>query len=181
MDEQKPNPKRLVIWAIAGSFLAASTWFLAWLPIPRFTANECGCWDLLWMNRLRLISLLGPFVVGMTVSFLAERRFKRCVNNQTWSEAQLEPVRALIAKPIWSWTSGLLIGATALSLIFILRREHTGAGAYIYMLLLPTQTVTRIRQLVTPRVKSTGGLIDWRSFKPIHSDHWGQQPIHPSE
>ncbi|NYF90121.1 hypothetical protein RBB79_11125 [Tunturiibacter empetritectus] len=39
----------------------------------------------------------------------------------------------------------------------------------------------RVRRLVTLKIESTGALKDWQNVKPIHSNHWGEQPIHPAE
>jgi hypothetical protein len=179
MVDGKPNPKLLVTWAIVGAVIATSTWFLSFVHIPRLPTNGSGFWAVLWMNRLRFIAFFAPFAIGVTVSLLAERRLKRGLQDEIWSEAQLEPMLTLVAKPIWSWTGWLLFGAAAVSVIFSARTAHTG-GSLFYILLYPIQTAMRIRQLVTPKIQSTGGLKDWQNFKPIRSEHWGQ-PIHPSE
>lgn len=179
MDERNPNPKRLVTWAIAGTFLASSTWLLSFVSIPLLSTKGCGVWDVLWSYSLRFVAYFAPFTIGFSICWLAERRFKRDFLDNVWSEAELEPVKTLVANPIWTRIGVILAAIAVLSLIFSLRTDHP--RTLFYVLLLPAQTVQRIRQLVTPRVKSTGGLIDFRSFKPIHSDHWGQRPIHPAE
>ena len=46
--------------------------------------------------------------------------------------------------------------------------------ALFYLLFFPTQMVTEMRQMLAPRVERTGGLGDWRNFKPIQSAHWGE-------
>jgi hypothetical protein len=181
MEDRKPNPKLLVTWAIAGALLAASTWFLSFIPVPRLHANGCGFGDVLWMNRLRFLVFFLPFAIGIAVSLSAERRFNRGFLNGIWSEAQLEPVRALLAKPVWSTTAAVLAVAIVVEVIYSAKTSHLGGGAFIYLLLFPNQTATRIRQLITPKVQTTSGLIGWHNFKPIQSDQWGQPPIHSSE
>jgi hypothetical protein len=181
MDERKSKPKRLVTWAIAGALLAASALLLSLLPIPHFSTNGHGAWAILWANRLRLIAFLAPLALGLSVSLSAERKFKRGFQNDIWNDAELEPVKELVANPIWNWASLILIVPCFLSVILSKNLAHTGAGGFICMALLPTQTAQRIRQLITPRRKPAGGLIDWHNFKPIRSDHWGDQPVHPSE
>lgn len=181
MVKRKPDPKQLVTWAIAGAVIAASTWFLSFVHIPRLSANGEGFWAVLWTDRLRFVAYFAPFVIGLAPSLWAEHRFKRGLKGEIWSEAELEPVRVLVAKPVWSWTSRLLIGAAVVAVIFSARTAGTGHVALLYILLYPVQTAARIRQLMTPKVTSTGGLKDWQNFKPIHSDHWGEQPLHPSE
>jgi hypothetical protein len=181
MEKQKPNPKRLATWAIVGSFLAAAAWLVSFLPIPHFSTNGHGFWAILWTNRLRITAFLAPFALGLSLSFWAERQFKRSFQNDIWSDAELEPVKALVTNPIWTWTSLALIVPGLLSMIFSGHSAHTGGAVFIYTALLPTQTAQRIRQLITPKIKPTGGLIDWHNFKPIRSDHWGEQPIPRSE
>jgi hypothetical protein len=181
VDERKPNPKQLAAWAIVGAFLAASTLLIPLLPIPHFSTNGHGFWEILWTNRLRLLAFLAPFALGLSVSLYAERQFRRGFQNDIWSDAELEPVKALVRNPIWTWASMMLIVPTLLSIIFSQNIAHTGTGAFICIALLPTQTAQRIRQLMTPKEKSTGFFADWQNVKPIRSDHWGDQPLHPSE
>jgi hypothetical protein len=181
MDERKPNPKHLVTRAIAGTFLASSTWLLSFVSIPLLSIKGCGVWDVLWSYSLRFVAYFAPFTIGFSICWLAERRFKRGFLDNVWSEAELEPVKTVVTNSIWTRTGVILAVISVLSLIFSLRTDHPGSRTLFYVLLLPAQTVQRIRQLVTPRVKSTGDLIDFRSFKPIHSDYWGQPPVHPSE
>jgi len=135
------------------------------------------------MNRLRFVAYFAPFTIGIAISLWAERRFRRGFQDEIWSEAQLEPVRTLLAKPFWNrttWLLWLLLGFAVVSIIYSASTSHSG-GALIYILLFPIQTAMRIRQLVTPKIESTGVLKNWQNFKPIHSEHWGEQPIHPSE
>jgi len=181
MVKRKPNPKHLAAWALAGAFFAASAWVISLLPIPHFSTNGHGFWEILWTNRLRLLAFLAPFALGLSVSLYSERQFKRGFQNDIWSDAELEPVKALVGNPIWTWASLILIAPCLLTVIFSQNTGHIGAGGFICIVLLPTQTAQRIRQLITPRTKSTGGLMDWHNFKPIRSDHWGEQPIPPSE
>src|SRR5271170_1801134 len=117
MKDRKPNPKLLVICALVAAFFATSTWLIFFLPIPPFDANGSGFWNVLWLNRLRITTGFAPFVLGIAISLWAERRLKRGLHNEIWTEAQLEPVRALVAKPIWSWISILIIVAIALQVI----------------------------------------------------------------
>jgi hypothetical protein len=182
MEDRKPNPKLLVICAIAGALFATSTFLLAFLPIPQFNSGGSGFWEILWMNRLRIVVLFAPFVLGIIVSFWAERRLKRGLQNKNWTEAELEPVRALVVKPIWLKIVIVLIAAIALQVIYSARTSHACGLTLLYLFLVPLQTVTRIRQLVIPpKANPTGIFTDSLSSKTIHSDHWGQPPVHPSE
>jgi hypothetical protein len=181
MEKRKPNPKHLATLAITGSFVAAAAWLVSFLPLPHFSTSGHGFWAILWENRLRITAFLAPFALGLSLSFWAERQFKRCFQNDIWSDTELEPVKALVSNPIWTWAALALIVPGLLSAIYSGHSAHTGGGVLIYTALLPAQTVQRIRQLITPRIKSTSVFADWQNFKPIRSDHWGEQPVPPSE
>lgn len=181
MPKRVPNPRQLAVWAIAGAFLAASTLLISLLPIPHFSTNGHAFWESLWTNRLRLLAFLAPFALGLSVSLYAERQFRRGFQNDIWNDAELEPVKALVGNPIWTWASLILIAPCLLTVILSQNTAHTGAGAFICIALLPTQTAQRIRQLLRPKEKSTGVFADWQNFKPLRSDHWGDQPLHSSE
>jgi hypothetical protein len=181
MVERKPNPKILAVWAIAGAFFAASSYLLVLLPIPRLPGNGHGFWALLWMNRLRFVTFFGPFFLGLAISLGADRRFKRGFHDDLWSEAELEPVKVFVAYPIWTWASLALIVPGLLTTIFSRHTPHSGGSIFFYAALLPSQIAQGLRQLIMPRVKTTGVFKDWQNFKPIHSDHWGKQPFYPSE
>jgi hypothetical protein len=180
MKDRKPNAMLLVAWALAGAALAALTWLFSFLPIPQLPVHGTSFWDLLWMNLLRSIALFIPFVLGVTVSRLAVRRFKRGLDAAVWSEAQLEPVRTLVTKPVWTWATAALFVALALSVIFSVRTGHLGGGGFVYLLFFPIQTMSRIRYLLNPRAASNEALTDWGSSEPLQSDRWGQPPVHPS-
>jgi hypothetical protein len=181
MPKREPKPKQLAVWAIAGAFLAASTCLVFIVPIPHLPANGSGYWSVVWMNRLRLATLYASLPIGVAISLLAVRRFKRGFHANIWSEAELEPVKALVTNPIWLWASAIFIAPVLLSIIFTRDIGHAGAGGFMCLGLFPAQTAQRIRQLLTPKEKSTAVFADWQNFKPIRSDHWGDQPLHPSE
>ncbi|WP_158945129.1 hypothetical protein [Granulicella sp. S190] len=181
MEELKPRPKQLATWALAGAFLATSSYLLVFVPIPRLPSHGHGLWALLWMNRLRFVAFFTPLALGLAISQVAERRFNRGFHDDLWSEAELEPVKALVANPIWRWASLILCCFGLLAMIFSNNPKTHFSGILFYVFLVPTQTAMRIRQLVTSRVKTTGVFRDWKNVKPIRSDHWGQQPIPPSE
>jgi hypothetical protein len=181
VDDRKPNPKQLVLWAIAGAFLAASICFVAILPIQKLPAHGSAVWDVAWSNRLQLAALTIPLALGLAVSLLAVRRFKRGFHDNIWTEADLEPVKVLVTNRIWLWASLALIVPPLVSIILNKNLAHPGAGGFICLALLPTQTAQHIQQLLTPKEKSTSVFADWQNSKPISSGHWGQPPVHPSE
>ena len=174
MMEQKPNPMHLASWAIGGAVIAVSAWFFSFLPIPRFHSTGCGFWAMMWMNRSRIIAFSGPLLVGLPISVWAERRFNEGVRDETWSEAELAPVLSLVVKPIWSWGSWMILVACVLSSVLW---EHRDGGSFVYILLYPLQLATRMRQLLTPKPRPNGGLLDLQNFKPIRSEHWGEPAL----
>jgi hypothetical protein len=137
----------LASWAIGGAVIAVSAWFFSFLPIPRFHSNGCGFWAMMWMNRSRIIAFLGPLLIGLPISVWAESRFNGCVRDEIWSEAELAPVLSLVVKPIWSWGSWMILVACVL---FLVLREHSGGGSFVYILLYPLQLAMRMRHLLTP-------------------------------
>ena len=169
----KPNPVRLASLAIAGAFLAASSWFLNFLPIHRVHDPCLGLWATMWANRLTFVTLAFPFLSGLWLMFWAEKRLKKGFVDDVWNDAELAPVRSLLEKPIWMWSTVLLMVGCVLQMI-LFSNAH-GGGAFFYVLALPLQTVGRTKQLVAPPKVAAGGLKDWRSFKPIRSEHWGER------
>ncbi len=156
--------------AIGGSLLAAATYLLIFVPIPRCAVAGAGFWATVWAYRLQIVALVLPPVLGISVSLWAERRFKRGFLDDRWTEAELSSVRAVVGSRAWGW-----VGFVALLAFLrpVLLHTHPGGGGFAYVLLLPSQTVMRMRQLITPKVPRNPGLVDWANFKPIRSEHWG--------
>jgi hypothetical protein len=102
---------------------------------------------------------------------LAEKRLRQGFLDDVWSEEELASVRAMLAQPIWRWGGLMVVAAAVFSLTF---HTRTNAGSFVYILLLPLQTATRLRQMLTPSLGSKDSLIDWQNFKPIRSEHWGR-------
>jgi hypothetical protein len=180
MAQGKPNPRHLVAWAIGAAFFSASSCLLTFLPIPRLPVTGHGLWAAIWMNRLRIVTFFTPFLLGICVSQWAERRFKRGLYADLWSESELQPAKSLAANPAWRWTS-LLLFLSVLTIVVVDSRIAGNISVLFYAFLFPTQAASRIRQLLTPRVKTTGVFMDWNNSKPIQSEHWGEQPAHPSD
>ena len=166
---------RLTVWAIAGTFLAASTGLLVFVHVPRLSASGHGSDALLWGNRLRIVVYFVPLVFGMLISWRAENRLKQGATGDVWSKIELAPVRGLLANRIWNWMNRTVLAAYLFLLIFICLRSGRFADVgLLYLLLLPGQTVMRLKQIVALPVVNRGGLRDWHSFQPIQSEHWGE-------
>jgi hypothetical protein len=117
------------------------------------------------------MAFFAPFLIGLPIWGLAEKRLRRGFLDDVWSERELEFVRAMLAQPLWRWGGLMVVAAAVFSLTF---RTRTNAGSFVYILLLPLQTATRLRQMLTPSLGGKDGLIDWQNFKPIRSEHWGK-------
>lgn len=159
MADAKPNPKHLALWAIAGASLASSTFLATFLPK-----------QILESLTYRYEVLLTPFVLGLLVWFLAQRRLSRGYIEGLWSDPELSPVRAFLTNPLWPWT---LAGVFLAALIALAFTKHS--GALIYVTTLPMHALAVMRRLLVPTAEhSPSVLLDSSNFKPLHSDHWGE-------
>lgn len=173
---RRPDPTQLAVLAIAGAFLAASTWVIPLLPLHLHRVDDpcTGFWQSLWVDRLAILVMTVPFVGGIGPMMCAERRLKRGFLNEVWSEEELDRARALLALRLWTQASVLVFFGC---LFVVVTKEHGhNAIAYFYLLLMPTQTVYRMSRTIARPVVNTGGMKDWRSFQPIRSEHWGEAP-----
>jgi hypothetical protein len=174
MVDRKLKPMHYALWALAGASLAASTWFLTLIPIPRLLEIGCGCGTALWSDRLRFLGILGPGIIGFVVMIWAEKQLGRGYRSELWSDEDLAPLRAFLTKPLWKRLNWVTLVIYLDVFIYWLRPNrldwiHLGL---IYILLLPKSCVSRMQQVFAPvRKKREGALIDWHNFKPIQSDH----------
>lgn len=155
--------------------LAASTWLLVFVHVPRLPASGHGLGAILWEYRLRIIVCFAPLVSGILISSHAEKRLKQGAMNDVWSEAELAPVRGLLASPIWNWMIWIMSTTYVIGWIFIFRSGHFVGMGFLYLLVMPGQMVMRLKRIVALPVEKGGGLRDWRSFQPIQSEHWGER------
>lgn len=157
---------------IAGVVLAASTWFLSFVPIPRLSANGCGFWSVVWSDRLRILAFVLPAGSGFALSLWAERRFSRGFRDFRWTEAELASARPLLlSQSFWAWST---LSILILAIIMAITETHFKGGVLIYMLSLPGQAANRLRQMLTPSASQSSGLMQWSSLQPIRSEHWGE-------
>ena len=162
---------RLACWAAAGSSGMAISFLLLILPITLLRIDHCiGLFSS--KNLLRLTIVLTPLVSGLAVSLMAERRLRRGIDNEEWQERELVPLRKVLDHPAWTVIGVIplvaLIGYGMTSKVF-----H--GSALFWGLMAPVQTISRLRMMVKPKgVAGVGVLQDWRSFKPIQSEHWGK-------
>jgi hypothetical protein len=164
------SPLRLACWAGIGTAVMVIPFLLLVLLNPLLRINHCV--ELLSSkNLLRLTVVLIPLLSGVAVSLMAERRLRRGIDNEEWQERELEPLREVLAYPVWT-----VMGVIPLVvLIGYGVTANVSHGMPLFSsLMLPVQMISRLRVMVKPKRVAGGGLQDWRSFKPIQSEHWGE-------
>jgi hypothetical protein len=102
----------------------------------------------------------------MAIIFIAERQLR----GEIWTDEELGPLRRLLDHPAWNVLP--LIPFVALLITLSIRRLDHHTVPWV-LLILPSQTVMRLQQIVKPKVSSER-LLAWESFAPIHSEHWGE-------
>ncbi len=166
-------------WALAGALLVTTSWFLSFAHIPRFQTYGGSFWVFLRSDWLRLLVFLLPFAAGFAISFWAERRLKRNFMDGVWTEVELAPALTFLEHPLRNLMGWILFGVSVIVVLAIGGHtsrvpEFTFLSSLFWFSFLHTMTATRLRQLLAPRKSSN--LLNWQSFKPLQSEHWGEQP-----
>jgi hypothetical protein len=95
---------------------------------------------------------------------------KDSCRGKVWIDEELGPLRRLLDHPAWN----VLVGIPFLILLIVLSIRRLDHHIVPWgFLILPSQTVMRLQQIVKPRVSSERLLV-WQSLAPIHSEHWGE-------
>jgi|SRR5579871_1593105 len=167
------SPARLACWSGVGSVLTAIPFLIGTVfHVPRLPTPGCGPEMIFWADRLRFLVFLVPFACGITISILAEKRLRRGLKNETWQESVVELLRRRINHPVWSVFAYLPLLAW-FGYAFQSKLFH--GTPLFWFLMAPTQTISRLRMMLRPKqVAGDRVLPDWRNFKPIQSEHWGE-------
>jgi hypothetical protein len=171
---EQPSPMRLACWAGIGSLISVCPMVLLPMRIFRLplSAAPCEVGSAVSLGHWwPLLLLLAPMLIGFGISFRAEKRLRKGVKENAWSEMELMPLCQRLRSPVW----GVLAGAQILGFcVLILPKAHgLHYSSVIWTLILPLQTLGRIYQIVKPVVSHTG-LLEKRSLAPISSEHWGE-------
>ena len=67
-----------------------------------------------------------------------------------------------------------MLSVLILAVLLVITQKHLKGGSLIYMLSLPAQTASRLRQMLTPPASHGAGLMQWSNLQPIRSEHWGE-------
>jgi hypothetical protein len=106
----------------------------------------------------------------MTISMVAEKRLRRGFKNDVWQESEVELLRRRLVHPAWS----ILVALTLVTwFVHAVVASHGLLG--FGTLMFPMQTISRLKMMVGSKQVARGGVLqDWRNFKPIQSEHWGE-------
>lgn len=154
-----PNsPVKPALLSVLGSVIACTIFLGPWHRMHR--SSIFGAYALIG---------LAIFAAGAFVSLKFVSELKHGVENERWPEAQIEPLRAHLESPYYTALSiGLLVAFVVLGLL-ITRFRGEAWGCFLL-----GQNISQLR-LALKRPRHSTPPIDWRSFGPLHSDHWGQR------
>ena len=132
-------------------------------------------WDpgTLQENWLRLAVLFPPVVSGIFLSLKSEKRLRRGVTEDLWSEEELQPLRKRLKHPAWTALAFMaLTGWPVAALVFPqYHRESLFWGLLIF-----AQRIQRLEAIVRSQVRPSERLRGWNVSAPIRSEHWGEPP-----
>jgi len=117
------------------------------------------------------------YAAAIALSAVNRHRLAQGIQQNRWSEDQLEAARKFIAL---RWHSGLIWALIVFANgSFIFQFSSPFAGSTIFALLVVpsvaiADTKTLLRGPLTPR-NWTRKPVDWSSFKPLQSSHWGER------
>jgi hypothetical protein len=167
------SPMRLACWAGISSLISVCPFLLIPTRIFRLPPGAAPC-EVGGVSMGRwwpFLLLLAPLLIGCVISLRAEKRLRKGIKENVWTEMELTPLRQRLRSPVW----GVLAGAPIMVFcVLILPKAHgLHYSGLLLTLIMPLQTIGRIYQIVKPAVSSTG-LLEKRSLAPIYSEHWGQ-------
>ena len=146
------SPMGLACWAAAGSAVTGSTVLIA--------AIVRSAWAFV------------PFLVGGAIFYLAQRQLKLGINNDVWTDTELEPLRKRSAHPAWMVL--FLLSFATLIVCDIVTNLYRGTFL-LWALLLPQQMMLQVQAIVRPSHSvGDGGLLKLQNSSPIRSEHWGE-------
>jgi hypothetical protein len=116
-----------------------------------------------------LSSSIATFALGFYLSLKFESRLKDGVANQDWDEQQIDRLRNLFES---LWWKALSISLLLLAVFFLWIFRHHAALGWVF--LFPSMSASRLT-VAMKRPRSRKPPIDWHSFGPLSSDHWGER------
>ncbi len=108
--------------------------------------------------------------IGFVIPLFAQYRLKRGLKTQIWTEAKVEQVRIMLARPVWTYLAALISIAPFVAAGFQGKFFHS--LLYLCGFLWPLTTLGYVRRLLGPRDVSSN-LVTFDKAGPIQSEHWG--------
>jgi hypothetical protein len=118
------------------------------------------------------------FAGAIALMFVSRYRLSRGIKDDRWREEELEIARQLMNM---RWVSWLYAAQLVFALCFLCFAFAFGfhQASALTDYLLPLSFITALKTLLSKRPAARSGTfahVDWASFKPIHSTHWGEPP-----
>ena len=145
----------------AGGLIMATTLIIPGIFYDRFHHSTI---------YFRLFVLIPPFLLGMTLTFLAGHRLKRGIQNGRWPAADIEALRARMEHRLWTALYVACIAIWSLSLLDNGRyRAFTLAALPLYLAISTLQTSLR-----RPFNLDSTRKLQLTQPTRLTSTHWGQ-------
>ena len=151
---------------LSSLFLPGS--LLLGLVFPRYAHQSLAA--TLRPNPWWMLLFYGPLLSAFTMLVWSQLRLQRGMKKNTWTEAELAPLRKSLEAPVWIWL--YLAAFAALIAIFAWSDKH--ADAFLIMI-FPLQTVVNLRNHVKQKRENSDGLLNLTTSSPIRSENWGHR------
>ncbi len=173
MPRVSPTPLVLAKRTLLGSAIATIAYCGVFLPFPA-PLREHGFAAMLWSERIELLTIMLPLLLGIGLSYGSLTLLSRGINRLRFTESQLEQARAFVQQP--RLTGAFLVvflTVTGLAIFDVMSNAHHNA----IIMLFTANPLNYVRStLRRPISTTTGPHIDWSKAEPLHSDHWGDPP-----
>ena len=157
---------------LGGAALSLSFVVMLALPIAGTLPRGHGLAAFTAPRGLYFLTALLLLIGGCATCWRAESRLNKGLRLEWWSEGEVAAFREQIDRPVWKYAFwGASLAAIGLLLLAL---RHSPVGAFGYPILVPLQTISRLRQALQPPKTVVSG-IPWEQLKPIHSEHWGKR------
>ena len=167
----RATPAELVRRSLLGAVICTAS-----LPLTLVCIYYKHLWlkavPAVWM--LLTIAVLTPLVTGGFLTYSNEKTLRSGILNDRWSDAALTEARLWLNKPsVRTTVTGYLVGMIALMLGLTLshHRAFGSLGGFVYLMILPGITLSRLKQHVAAPSQPASRL--WSDSAQLHSSHWG--------
>jgi hypothetical protein len=124
------------------------------------------------LSALAACTSFALLILGLAVELFAETALKDGIVSEQWPEALVTTTRKIFTHPALSAASLLLIVA-GIAVVVFSGRHFVGV---VWIFLLPSMSLTRIRGFFSQPRKDAGGLGSIDPPKPLQSEQWGTPP-----